>query len=337
MEKIKITGTNKLILTVALLLTVFPLIALIILYRFFNIDVEHVISQSEMAKVIILLIDQYGFIFLPVIIFTAVSRINIKEVFRLNPINLPAAIATIFIALAVWFISQYFTIIIYQIYSGIFGPQENNLTDYIPNNIALGVFLIALTPAICEEALFRGITLKAYENRGTIRAIVISSLLFAMIHQSVINFIGPLFIGLTAAFLVVKSNSIIPGILTHFTFNFTSTMLYYYNQKRFPEEMERFPTIPEYAAMFIFVVFSAAVVLAGIIAFIYFVSPKKMEWFEKPITKFFYKLVFWGTPEEKVRFKKPIASAAQDIVTIATHWPIAVLLFIVIIFTVLGS
>ncbi len=337
MNKIRITSTNKLLLTVVLLLTVFPLLLVTVLYYQFGINIRDYIEGKEESKALLLAVNQYGFILLPAVIFLLANRLNIRNVLRLNPINIPTAVLTVIIAFAVWFISQYLTIIIYHIYSSLFGPPGNNLEGVIPENMALGFLLIALSPAICEEVLFRGVALKAYENRGTVRAIVISSIFFALVHQSVVNFIGPLLIGALAAYLVIRSDSIIPGILTHFTFNATSMLIYYYNQRRFPEEMGRFPTIPEYIALLIFVAFSAVVVAIGIIAFIYFTQPRKRMRFESPIKQAFYNLIFLGTPEEQPRIVKPVGSVMQDIISTVTHWPIAVSLIIISAATILSA
>ncbi len=333
MTKVKVTNTNILLMVVVIVLTVVPQLAIVILYEYFHIDIGEYLKEGDTAKAILLAVNQYGFIFLPVMIFTLINRLNVKEVFRLNLINIPTLILTIIMALAAWFISQFVTIIIYHIYSSIIGQPSNEMADVIPENIALGMFLIALFPAICEEALFRGITLKAYENRGTVRAIIISAALFSIIHLSVIRFAGPLIIGILAGYLVVKSNSILPGIITHFVFNGISMTIFYAVDK-FPEEVERFPTIPEYLVLSFVTLFFLGVLAVCIIAFNYVNLSKKNVKYDNPVVEFLY-LVLWGAPKEPGRFRKPIGTIRQDIISILSYAPIIVILVIVVLINIL--
>ena len=334
MGKVKIRNANMLLLTVVLLLTVAAQLAIWILYTQFNIDLGAMVKENENVKLVLLIIDQYALILLPVIIFIFMNRLDVRKVFRLNPINIPTVIITIIMAVAAWVIGQYITIIIYQIYSYIFGQPRNEMANIIPNSITLGFLLIALTPAICEEALFRGVMLKAYENRGTMRAIFISAILFALIHLSIIRFAGPLLIGILSGYLVVRSNSIIPGILTHFTFNGIS-MAIYYSVNRFPEEAGKFPTISEYFVLSIFVIFSIAIIAVGILAFNYFNPVKKTLEFDNSINRYFYNLIFGSAVGENLEFKRPIGSLLHDFVSIVSHWPVIIIIIIVFLSSLL--
>jgi len=86
------------------------------------------------------------------------------------------------------------------------------------------VNLTILMP-LCEELLFRGYLLQAYRRVGDTFAIFMSALLFAALHdpllQSIFTFLG----GLSYAILAVRYNSILPAILCHMLNNTVAAML----------------------------------------------------------------------------------------------------------------
>ena len=329
MNKVKVRNANILLFVVVILLALLPQIIIPMLEAMFHINFEVLVKTNETFKITLLLIDQYVFILLPVIIFTVINKLSVKEVFRLNPINLSASVLTVIMAAAAWFVSVFAAIIVYHIYTIVIGKPSNPMDDIIPANIYLGFFLIAITPAICEEALFRGIVLKAYENRGTVKAIVITAILFALIHFSIIRVIGPFIIAILAGYLVVKSNSIIPGMLTHMTFNGISLCIFF-AFKTMPQQPERFPTMPEYLALSLIVVFALLVIFSCLIGFVYITSPRN----NSSSRGFLYKIFLGSSMKENEPFKKSIASIKKDLVSILSSWPIIIIILIFLFFNI---
>ncbi len=87
-------------------------------------------------------------------------------------------------------------------------PQNNYL------RIIYIIYVCILGP-ILEEILFRGIIFNTLKQNGIIAAGLFSSILFAMFHLNLVQFITPLLLGALLALLVVKTNSIIPSIIVH--------------------------------------------------------------------------------------------------------------------------
>lgn len=77
----------------------------------------------------------------------------------------------------------------------------------------------ALIPAICEEFIFRGILCYEYENGGVFRAVVFSSLFFAMLHFNPVNILVYLFSGAVLAMVLYGSRSLIGAMLAHVLYN----------------------------------------------------------------------------------------------------------------------
>lgn len=78
------------------------------------------------------------------------------------------------------------------------------------------VFLVmALTPGICEELLFRGFMIRFFEKYGAKMAIIISALLFAAFHLDPFRFLPVFLLGLLLGYLTIRSGSIINSMLSH--------------------------------------------------------------------------------------------------------------------------
>lgn len=97
------------------------------------------------------------------------------------------------------------------------------------------VLVVSVTPAICEEFLFRGFVL--YNFRKIAKpsiAIFLTGFLFALYHFQPFNLVPLAMLGLYLGFVVYYSDSIITGIVCHFLNNFVASyMLYKYGKEDF--------------------------------------------------------------------------------------------------------
>lgn len=77
-------------------------------------------------------------------------------------------------------------------------------------------FLIALTPGICEEILFRGFALRPLEKRlGAKWAVIITAIAFSLMHLDVVRLIPTFLLGIAFGYVAVKTKSIYPPIVLH--------------------------------------------------------------------------------------------------------------------------
>ena len=93
--------------------------------------------------------------------------------------------------------------------------------------LLLSTLSIGIMPGICEEVLFRGAILGAWERRGTRYAIVVSALLFCALHGSVAGLPAQLGMGLLLGYIVVITDSLYVGMLYHSMYNITLVVLSY--------------------------------------------------------------------------------------------------------------
>jgi membrane protease YdiL (CAAX protease family) len=104
--------------------------------------------------------------------------------------------------------------------------ESSLLSTPTPGHWVLVIAVIAVTPAICEEALFRGYFLNTLLRRmSPVPAIAVSGILFALFHQSPLSLIALVFVGFYLGFLFQRTGTIYAGMLAHFFYNLTVIIL----------------------------------------------------------------------------------------------------------------
>ena len=81
--------------------------------------------------------------------------------------------------------------------------------------IIMTILYLVIVAPISEEIVFRGLILKALTPFGKKNAIIISALLFALMHKNIPQAIGAFAIGIIFAAADTKARSIIPSIIMH--------------------------------------------------------------------------------------------------------------------------
>ncbi len=95
--------------------------------------------------------------------------------------------------------------------------------------LASSLAVIALCPALCEEFLFRGLMLPAYERyfKSPVAAVALTGLVFGLMHGQVTGAPGHILLGLLFGAVVVLSDSIWAGVIFHFVNNAVAMLLAY--------------------------------------------------------------------------------------------------------------
>lgn len=73
----------------------------------------------------------------------------------------------------------------------------------------------ALVPALVEELFFRGGLFGMYEQNGTMPALLLCAVSFALVHGSAGHFLAPLFAGFVYGYLTYALRSIWPAVFAH--------------------------------------------------------------------------------------------------------------------------
>ncbi len=83
------------------------------------------------------------------------------------------------------------------------------------------ILLFALVAPITEELLFRGVFLRAFLKRhSAAKAIVVTSLMFALIHLNPWQAVPAFILGLAFAAMDIRTGSLLPSLISHAIYNF---------------------------------------------------------------------------------------------------------------------
>jgi len=106
------------------------------------------------------------------------------------------------------------------------GFIEEMFREIMSGNPAAKFIALVVIAPIAEEMLFRGLIFREFARRYSMRhAIFGSAALFALFHLNPWQAVVAFPIGVIAAWLVLRTGSIIPGIVLHAVLNFTSSFL----------------------------------------------------------------------------------------------------------------
>ncbi len=159
---------------------------------------------------------------IPTIIYFFITKENPKQVLSIRPIS----ILNILIIIGISIFVQPFMNVLSGITSLFF---ENNAENIINGtiNLPLWVTLLstALTPAIFEEIVFRGIVFNGYKTTSIVKACFMCGLFFGITHMNIQQFSYTIVMGILFAFLVYKTKSIFASMISHFTINGTQVVM----------------------------------------------------------------------------------------------------------------
>lgn len=90
------------------------------------------------------------------------------------------------------------------------------------------LFLMAITPAFCEEIVFRGVVYGGYRRGGKkFWAVILSGFMFGIMHMNLNQALYAFVIGILLALLFEATDSIFSTMLFHFIYNAQSCCLMY--------------------------------------------------------------------------------------------------------------
>ena len=108
----------------------------------------------------------------------------------------------------------------------------------------LNLVYMAVLPAIVEEFLFRGVLFQGFRSCGLFKTAMITSLMFALAHGNLNQFLYAFTIGLFMAYLVEASGSVYASMLTHMCLN-TVTVVMVYLERVLPENIRHAVVVAE--------------------------------------------------------------------------------------------
>ena len=177
-----------------------------------------------------LLISQWGGFLGLVWLFARSTHRPLANVIGLRPPRAAAVAGAICIGMSCW--------IILGILADRVMPPPREVVENIRRLIRppgqdrplwLSIFALGVTPAICEEALFRGPILRGLRHQLPAGlACALTGILFGVLHGDVWRFVPTALLGTLLSWMALTSGSIVPSMVSHIVNNTTLIVLGYY-------------------------------------------------------------------------------------------------------------
>ena len=157
-------------------------------------------------------------IFLPAFWMLRWQKVEIKTSARLHWPGWGVALLSLLLGVAAWQVG----VVLDGLMAQLMGYTPGISPGALPQTTGQAVwFFIALAifPPICEEFLFRGVLMRSWERKSAQVALWAGSLLFVFYHLRLQGLVGLIPVAFLLTYLVLRSNSLVSGMLAHFANN----------------------------------------------------------------------------------------------------------------------
>ena len=183
------------------------------------------------ADYILTIVIQVGLLFiLTIFMFAGVNKAKLKDVFsfyKFKKINWKAILLSIAIGIVVYILNVLITTF-FNAFLSAFGYQfssGSSMTSYPVWLLFVNLLMTAVLPGICEETAHRGMLLNGLTGLGQRKALIISSILFGLLHLNIEQVFYATLIGLLVGYITCITNSIYPAMIVHFMNNAMSVVM----------------------------------------------------------------------------------------------------------------
>ncbi|MBN2440796.1 MAG: CPBP family intramembrane metalloprotease [Spirochaetales bacterium] len=199
--------------------------------------IKEYISRYKIVSLSFTAVFQYlGFLVFPILVIKKWHTPQIKEYFHYDHLHLPGIILSVFGVLFIMplvdIISNFFFNLfpVFEKLSELSTPllQANN-----PGEMIFIVFVISITPAICEEAIFRGYFQRTLQRKLKFPwHFIISGFVFALFHQQTLSLVALFLVGIYLGYIYYCFSSIYVSMAAHSLYNFI--LIFFLNSKEKP-------------------------------------------------------------------------------------------------------
>ena len=159
----------------------------------------------------------------PALLYVRLRRLPAAEALRWRPIAPATALRAVVLGVLARGMTVPVDLATRGIVEPVFGPAPSleELMPTTPTELGLALLFGAGLAAVVEEIVFRGAIQGTLEGRGLSRAVVVTSLMFAMLHLMPWFLFSILAVGVLLGVVTVRTNSIITAAIVHAANNAT--------------------------------------------------------------------------------------------------------------------
>jgi hypothetical protein len=192
---------------------------------------DKIMIEFKTPVLIALVISQYLFMLLPSVwIVKKWHTTEVKKYLRIKWIPFKEIILSVLITITLLPFCYYISYLLLDwldIPDVIQNLGNQLFTAHSTSEFILLVFIVAVTPAICEEVFFRGYVQRTMERNMGAKSFVITGIIFGLFHMQPLSLISLSILGVLFSFFFYRSKSILPSGAAHFTNNFIALLLLY--------------------------------------------------------------------------------------------------------------
>ena len=186
--------------------------------------------QDKLFTIIVQILILFA---VPMLIYRFAYKQKTKDIFRSFGFRktsgkvLLCSVGMGFVAfLLIIFVSTFFSVFIqmlgYQPY-----VQYGTSTEVSFWTFLLDLVFIAMLPGMFEEFSHRGMLMSGFSKLGSFRAVLLSGLLFGLMHLNITQFFYAFVVGMLLASVALVTKSIWPSVIIHFINNGLNTYIDY--------------------------------------------------------------------------------------------------------------
>lgn len=165
---------------------------------------------------------------LPAAVYLGYKKVNWRKQLRFHRIKISTVLLLIVFAYAIMPLMNFLSAVTMLFSKNLIANTINQVTENHSSFISL--IVIALIPCLLEEFLYRGVVYKTYAEHNRIFGIILSGLLFGLVHMNVNQFVYAFAMGIIFALLIEATDSLLSSMIVHFMINGTTVVLQYIAQ-----------------------------------------------------------------------------------------------------------
>ena len=168
------------------------------------------------------------------VIYCLIRKVKLKEMFPIKKFTAAEFFGTAILGAAGFVLSLLCVGISLAVLPKSYRAEVTGLSEYVYGNMNLPmlILIVAVLPAICEEAMERGCVLSHFRSlKKDWLIILIMGVFFGIMHWSPLRFLNTALLGAMLSYVMVKKNNILLPMILHFGNNFVSVVLGYFGQK----------------------------------------------------------------------------------------------------------
>ena len=206
--------------------------------------------------------------FLSGLIYCKFAKVKIADIIHFDKCKFSFIVPLCLMGLSIAMISNYFSSAVMGLFD-MFGVNADASLEYQYNSIydiIIFYISVAIVPACVEEFAFRGIMLGILRKHSDGLAILVSSIMFGLMHGNFMQIPFAFVVGLILGYMTVKTNSMLPAIIVHFLNNAISVTFSLLTENK---------NLPIEIVNIIYSIIMIAVAVSGIISFIMLIKKHK--------------------------------------------------------------